>query len=450
MADRFVATSWRRRPEDGAFEFAYACPKFGDFVETVTLPDAARAKPLGPVGARIASLLHGVLGVSYYKAVAAPEIEVNTLPPSPAAIAFLGALYRDGLGEFFVRNDLPYPPQQRFMFGGAHGSTALLEEEASGPRRGRAVLAFGGGKDSYVALDVIEASGPQPELVTVALSDRVAKTIQSTTYRPLTIIRRGLDPKLIEANKQGALNGHVPVTAINSLILVLYAHLIGAPRVVFANERSAEEATTEVGGLAVNHQFSKSFQAEKLLRAALAEARVPVDYFSVLRPFSELWIARRLCSMPDALRLFRSCNRNFVQADAQAPARAWCGQCAKCAFTALITAPFLSRGESETVFGSDILNSVAATDHIASTLGLGHVRPWDCVGGVLETAATLHHLASLPRWADARAVKTLAPATAVRFGARELEQAWRDAFRCEGEHFLPKDLQWLCDDDAAA
>ncbi len=449
MVDRFVATSWRRRPEDGAFEFAYACPKYGDFVERLTLPEAARAKPLGPTGARLASLLHGALGVSYYKAVAAPEIEINTLPPSPAAFAFLGSLYREGLGEFFVRNDLPYPPQQSFVFGGSHGSTIKLEDDGGDRRRGRAVMAFGGGKDSYVAIDVIEASGPQPELVTVALSDRVAKTIQATTTRPLTIIRRSLDPKLIEANRQGALNGHVPVTAINSLILLLYAYLIGAPRVVFANERSAEEATTQVGDYAVNHQFSKSLQAEKLLRAALVEAHVDVDYFSVLRPFSELWIARRLSGMADALRLFRSCNRNFVQADADAPARAWCGQCAKCAFTALITAPFLARGESEAVFGGDILDSPAAVDHIAATLGLGHVRPWDCVGGVMETAATLHHLASASRWADARVVKKLAPATVVRFGARELEQAWTDAFRCSGDHFLPADLMWLCDDEAA-
>lgn len=447
MADRFVATSWRRRPSDGAFEFAYACSKYGDFVETLTLPEAARGAPLDPVGARLASLLHGALGVSYYKAAAAPEIEIDTLAPSPAAVALLGALYREGLGEFFVRNDLPYPPQQRLMFGGDHDTA--VGGDAPARRRGRPVMAFGGGKDSYVAIDLVEASGPQAELVTVALSERVAKTIQATTYRPLTIIRRGLDPKLIEANKQGALNGHVPVTAINSLILTLYAHLTGAPRVVFANERSAEEATTEVGGFAVNHQFSKSYQAEKLMRAALAEAHVAVDYFSVLRPFSELWIARRLCAMPDALRLFRSCNRNFVQADGDAPPRAWCGECAKCAFTALITAPFLSRAESESVFGSDILDTTAAADHVAATLGLGHVRPWDCVGGVLETAATLHRLADMPRWADARVVRTLEPATAARFGARELEQAWTDAFRGSDEHFLPADLQWLCDDDAA-
>jgi hypothetical protein len=115
----------------------------------------------------------------------------------------------------------------------------------------------------------------------------------------------------------------------------------------------------------------------------------------------------------------------------------------------LITAPFLARAESIAVFGSDILDSEPAVGHIADTLGLGHVRPWDCVGGVLETAAALHHLTGLTRWADARVVKKLAPATAVRFGAPLLEQAWTDSFRCAGEHFLPADLRWLCDDEAA-
>ncbi len=259
------------------------------------------------------------------------------------------------------------------------------------------------------------------------------------------MIRRRLDTRLIEANKQGALNGHVPVTAINSLILVLYAHLTGAAHVVFANERSADEETVQVDGHPVNHQFSKTLRCEGLLRDAIAEAGSGVDYFSLLRPFSELWIAQRLAREPEALKQFRSCNKNFVQVEKGAPPKAWCGQCAKCAFTALITAPFLSRSESIALFGSDILNQPEAVEHLSATAGLGGTRPWDCVGGKLETSAALARLKSQPRWADALAVKIVARDVIALHGAAALDRAWNDAFVCHGNGYLPHDFSWLCE-----
>jgi hypothetical protein len=154
--------------------------------------------------------------------------------------------------------------------------------------------------------------------------------------------------------------------------------------------------------------------------------------------------------MADALRMFRSCNRNFVRAEADAPSKPWCGVCPKCAFTALITAPFLARAESVSVFGSDILDAQSSVDHLGATLGLEHARPWDCVGAARETAAALHHLASAPRWADARAVRKLAPIAASVYGAKALDDAWEESFQCSRKHNLPRDLAWLCEDEAQA
>jgi hypothetical protein len=444
MTDSFTATSWRRRPEDGAFEFAYACSRYGAFKETVAFPGAGATADIAKAAGRLAALLHAALGVSYYKAAAAPQITFATLEDAPAARALVTALYRDGLGEFYVRNGLPYPPKQTLaLTGPSMGSrTSAVRKD------GRAVLAFGGGKDSYVALDLVEEAGWQAELISSALSDRLAAAIAATIPRPVTIVRRTLDPRLIEANKQGALNGHVPITAINSLLVLLYAELTGGAHGVFANERSADEATATVDGQGVNHQYSKSFAAERLIRAAAEEAGASADYFSVLRPFSELWVARRLAGLPDALRSFRSCNRNWAQ-DA-APPRPWCGACAKCAFTALITAPFMSRAQSREVFGADILDGEQATAHLAATAGLGGARPWDCVGGAEETAAALHRLAATPDWADARAIRTLAPRVAAARGSDALERTWDEAFRCAGTGFLPEAFQRLCDDPVRA
>jgi hypothetical protein len=60
----------------------------------------------------------------------------------------------------------------------------------------------------------------------------------------------------------GYYNGHVPSTAINSMIGALTALLFGYNRIVLSNERSASEGNVEFDGREANHQYSKSLAFE--------------------------------------------------------------------------------------------------------------------------------------------------------------------------------------------
>ncbi len=82
----------------------------------------------------------------------------------------------------------------------------------------------------------------------------------------LIVVRRRLDPGLAGLNASGALNGHVPITAIISLIAVVGSFLYGYDSIAMAVERSASEETVLVDGVPVNHQYSKSLEFERLLR----------------------------------------------------------------------------------------------------------------------------------------------------------------------------------------
>ena len=62
---------------------------------------------------------------------------------------------------------------------------------------------------------------------------------------------------LFELNAAGALNGHIPVTAINSLIAIATAVLHGLGPVVMSNERSASDPNLIWNGHEINHQWSK-------------------------------------------------------------------------------------------------------------------------------------------------------------------------------------------------
>ena len=83
-------------------------------------------------------------------------------------------------------------------------------------------------------------------------------------------------------NRAGAWNGHVPVTAINSAILLCASILYGFRYIVFSNERSADEATLVTDdGSEVNHQYSKSSDFEAGFRAVIASQVSPdIEYFS--------------------------------------------------------------------------------------------------------------------------------------------------------------------------
>src|SRR3546814_12857619 len=89
-------------------------------------------------------------------------------------------------------------------------------------------------------------------------------------------------------------SGHIPVTAINSAILVFAAVLLDADQVVFSNERSASYGSLIEGTGEVNHQWSKGWAFERDFGAHVQrEVAADLHYYSLLRPLSELAVARQ-------------------------------------------------------------------------------------------------------------------------------------------------------------
>ena len=424
----FAFPEWRR--EGDRIVFAFECSRYGRFEEWVALPTGTA--PLTPATGRLVTLLHVALGVSTYKAAAARRIAFPPLGPAGRAMA--ERLYTEGLAEFFVRAGLPYPPDTVFEHQDA--SPTMTDDRT--PADGPVLVAFGGGKDSYVARAIAREAGDEVRLASVVMSDAVRDAIQATAPEPVTIIRRGLDPKLLSLD--GGLGGHVPITAINALILTLHGKLTGAARVVFANERSADEPTMEANGVAANHQDSKSSGFERLLTAAVAEAEpgAPVP-FSALRAYAEGWIARAFAGLKDTdadpLPRFTSCNRNFrLAGDAQAR---WCGACAKCAFTSLMLSPYLTEAEHIRAFGGLFLDEPALQPFFAELLGLTDAKPWDCVGTIAEARATLWRLSRGGPWSDSETVRSLLPRVLAVQDEASLAEAWAEALRPHPAPLVP-------------
>jgi hypothetical protein len=395
---RFVARALDQR---GRVTLRYALDEEVSFVEEFDLPigdvsEADRARVDG-----LLSLLHWVAGVSYFKTAVPPAVACETGAPPPAAAALLEALYSEGLAELAYTNALAQLPRPPFPRAPLHDRLAAGGEPS--PRR--VLVPVGGGKDSAVALEIVRRSGCELALFSVGDAPPIARTV-AVAGLPHLLAQRRLDTGLVALNGAGALNGHVPVTAIVSCVALLTAALRGFDTVAMANERSASSGNVSWEGIEVNHQFSKGLRAERLLQAAVAELASGLQIFSVLRPASELAIARAFARMAAYHQAFTSCNAIF-RTDPALRAESWCRDCPKCRFVFLALAPFMSPADLRDVFGSDLLDDERQFPGFALLTATGGHKPFECVGEEEESLAAIRMLAADPRWREHSVVRRL-------------------------------------------
>ncbi len=381
---------------DGLAELVYAFDDGPELIEKIRFPDAPALPPERQEAFDAAlRLLHLIAGVSYYKAGVPDSIDVETGALDNATADLMDTLYRHGLAEFAYRNKLDLRQRIRFP----RGKNAMTDTENLGLPK-RTLIPIGGGKDSLVAIEAIKAIGADASVAWVGQSPLIAHCATRTGL-PMLNIGRELSPILFDYNRMGAWNGHVPVTAVNSAILIVAAILYGFDSITFANERSASAATLEYEGQEVNHQWSKSFDFERQLQAYVhSYIAADLDYCSLLRPFSELAVTRAFARLgSDYFDAFSSCNRNFRILGPK-PADRWCGQCPKCHFVFLALAPFVPKPRLLGIFGRNLLDDEDQRGGFDALMEYHDHKPFECVGEAAEARAAMHALSQRPEWAE--------------------------------------------------
>lgn len=369
--------------------------------------DAGTLAARGEALRRLLDHLAVVVSLSYWKAAAPPVIELRFGAWTDEDLAAHAAIVAGGFGEYAWANGLEpeLRPQWRLGPGAvARGSAgpAPLTGLALG---GGPLVPVGGGKDSCVTVEALRAAGRAPTLVTVNRYPPIQHVIDASGLPDVALTRR-LDPALLELNGRGARNGHVPATAMVSLCVLAAAVVGGFDAVVMSNERSASEGNVEYRGVWVNHQWSKSAEAEAVLAGLVARVTPELTYGSLLRPLSELTITRLFAgTCARYLDVFTSCNRNFRLDPARRGDR-WCGECPKCQFVYLALSSAMSRSEVERVFGVDVFER-SPRSGFEQLLGLAEWKPFECVGEAEECRVALAMAARSPSWRDHTAVRAL-------------------------------------------
>jgi hypothetical protein len=245
---------------------------------------------------------------------------------------------------------------------------------------------------------------PDPVLVAVNPSP-AAMRIAAVSGLDLVSVKRRLDPLIFELNKAGALNGHVPVTAIVSLAVVAAGYAHGYATTVMALESSADEPTRRIGSTGVNHQWSKSSEFEFGLRDVLAEISCSIRYSSALRDLTELDIAGCFAQMTRYHPLFRSCNRAFAL---DGGVDGWCNDCPKCRFVFLMLATSLDPGDLVGIFGADLFSSPGQIQGFRDLLDIDR-KPFECVGTLEESISAFDEVIRSGRFEGSVVLDGVAP-----------------------------------------
>ncbi|MBT0773066.1 hypothetical protein KIH74_29250 [Kineosporia sp. J2-2] len=437
-AQRFTYVGFDIEPESNRVVCRYrldSASQSHDFSEVVAFPGGGDwTNPAVVEAARILFLL---TGVSYYKAGAPPVVDLGETALTATELGFLKTFYLDGLGEFAYRNGIDLRDLE-FVAG-------QLERTASAgytPRRNSPLVPFGGGVDSIVSVEQIRPHTDDAALFVVTRPGDRFDAIEepaAITGWPVVRAERSIDPVVLRSRELGFLNGHVPVTGIISAITVLAAVLEGRDAVVLSNEWSASSATLYDHGRPVNHQFSKSETFEAGFREVLAGALGDgLEYFSLLRALSEVWIAERFAEQPQYFDHFRSCNKAFL-IDTTKRFDHWCGVCDKCAFIDLVLAPFVSKEDLQKIFAvaGEPLQKPELLDTFRRLLGfVPDAKPWECVGDVSESRVAARLAAARPDRADDDILQTL-----VTVARGYQDPAPEELLKPLSRHFVPERYQ---------
>ncbi|MBD4903230.1 endonuclease domain-containing protein [Xanthomonas citri pv. citri] len=420
--------------QTGVATLVYAFDQGPELVETVAVPGA----PFVLEGAQATAvqqalrLLHLIAGVSYFKAAVPPNIAIDSYSIDAETAALVESVYLHGLGEFAYRNGLN-------LHGKIHSPVAAQASDAAPAvgLREHALVAIGGGKDSLVSIEALRQAGVAQTVSWIGGSQLIRACAERTGL-PVLNIGRVLAPELFELNRQGAWNGHIPVTAVNSAILVLAALLNGIDQVVFSNERSASYGSQIPGTGEVNHQWSKGWAFEQAF-GDYVQRQVAADlrYYSLLRPLSELAVARQFAKTDHYDAHFSSCNRNF-HIMGERPVHRWCGVCPKCHFVFLALAPFMPKTRLVNIFGRNLLDDATQAGGYDALLEFQDHKPFECVGEGRESRAAMAVLASRAEWKEDALVKRFIRDIQPHLDSNDLQV--QPLMAIDGEHRIPPAL----------
>ena len=364
--------------------------------------------------------------ISYWKSACPPRLLIKDFKLNEEQIKWWKKLYYEGLGEFFYLNSIE-TNKEDFMEIVCDDAPEMPKPIHSSLQE-KVMVPIGGGKDSVVSLEILKET--DKELIPFVINPRGAtlESIKNAGFdtKEAFFTQRSIDKHLLELNAQGFLNGHTPFSAMLAYLSLVAARFNKAKYIALSNESSANEST--VSGTNINHQYSKSFEFEVDFRNYYQKyIHSSIEYFSFLRPISELQIASLFSKFKHHHLSFRSCNVGSKD-------NIWCGHCPKCLFTYILLSPFIPQQEMHQIFGKSLLNDMSLKPDFLELRGLAATKPFECVGTVHEVELSLKN--AQKEYFEEALMQNLSKSSSTQ----ELEKTLKE---WNPQHFVPTEFENL-------
>src|SRR5574344_498228 len=334
-----------------------------------------------------------LIGTSYYKSHPTPNVQIPR-QIDPWQAEFFNKVYQEGLSQYAYENGLTRNSLAHFV---ANTTTPKPQIKYNG----NGIIALqSGGKDSLLVANMLlenhidftpwYVSSSQEKTHPKVLDNLFPQLINKSA----SIVVREID--LFHLQQTGGLNGHVPVTFITESLALIQAILNNQNIILTSIGQEGTEPAGLIGDLPINHQWSKTLEAEKLMTEYIKRyVSEDIHLGSPIRKYSELRVAELFvekCWKQYGYE-FSSCNQaNYKQNQTNSQLH-WCGECAKCANTYLLFCPFLAPHILQSLFADeDLFKKPTLTSTFKGLLGINNsMKPFECVGSVDELRYAYHH-----------------------------------------------------------
>ncbi len=317
---------------------------------------------------------------SYWKATCSKNIVIECGTLTEDQTNWFKKLLFNGLGEFFYVNNINVSINDFVNVESSGSNYDVIDTKTNYEGY---LVAIGGGKDSLTSLEILRNEHNKKAFIInnrkVCFDGALTSGIKE---EDIINVSRNFDRKITDLNAKGFLNGHTPISSCIAFISYMTAYVYNIKYVVLSNESSANEVS--VKGTNVNHQYSKSFEFEEDFRYYCNKyLSNNFEYFSLLRPLSELEIMKIFTKYPKYFKHFISCNnggkrKNIGVTDG------WCCSCAKCLFIYLIMSNFVSEEVMISTFGENLLDNKDMLPYFIDLIGKSDAKPFECVGTTKE------------------------------------------------------------------
>lgn len=386
----FVISKYEVDYNNNVIHYSYDTLLEGDeklsFIESLEFPTAFTPEVIErpDVKAAIESL-HILLGVSYFRLHVSPKISLS-YELSKEQSDFWKAIYTKGLGEFYYLNKIDFRELINFPVTSSDNHTSSSCYSSS-----KALVLHGGGKDSLLSVEITRKANIDFELFSLHSSPIQELAAEAVGKKPF-VVKRTMDKQMLNLLENGgSYAGHIPITAMYSFVAILYGLMNEYAYVVVSNEASANYGSVEYLGMTINHQWSKSFEAEKLIQDYIQNfISTDIHYFSLLRPIHEIQIVKLFTHFKKYFTKFSSSNHNFTQTDGHEHRWDVTYSRGKVEFVFALFTAFLSKKEVLTIFEDDYFAHPECLERYKELLGKTGIKPLDCVGTPEETAVAMY------------------------------------------------------------